>query len=128
MMPDMLERVDAYLNDAELYSGWISQLELWNDTGVGTDRFMVLQSNGGTQVRQSLANDYYFSLYVVGQHGQENVAETKAKALEVIDYIKEHPLDSCLNFVQLQQPLPRPMLTKEKRPVYELMLRVVWGN
>lgn len=127
MMPDMLERVDAYLNDAGLYSGWVSQLELWNDTGIGTDRFMVLQSNGGTQVRQSLANDYYFSLYVVGRQGQENVAETKAKALEVIDYIKEHPLDSCLNYVQLQQPLPRPMLTEEKRPVYELMLRVVWG-
>lgn len=128
MMPDMLERVDAYLNDAGLYTGWKSQLELWNDTGIGTDKFMVLQSNGGTQVRQSLASDYYFSLYVVGQQGQENVAETKAKALEIIDYIKEHPLDSCLNFVQLQQPLPRPMLTEEKRPVYELMLRVVWGN
>lgn len=128
MMPDMLERVDEYLNNAGLYAGWTSQLELWNDTGLGTDRFMVLQSNGGTQVRQSLANDYYFSLYVVGQQGQENVAETKAKALEVIDYIKEHPLDSCLNYVQLQQPLPRPMLTEEKRPVYELMLRVVWGN
>ena len=128
MMPDMLERVDAYLNDAGLYMGWKSQLELWNDTGIGTDKFMVLQSNGGTQVRQSLASDYYFSLYVVGQQGQENVAETKAKALEIIDYIKEHPLDSRLNFVQLQQPLPRPMPTKEKRPVYELMLRVVWGN
>lgn len=128
MMPDMLERVDAYLEDAGLYAGWTSQLELWNDTGVGTDRFMVLQSNGGTQVRQSLANDYYFSLYVVGQQGQENVAETKAKALEVIDYIKEHPLDSCLNYVQLQQPIGRPLLTEEKRPVYELMLRVVWGD
>lgn len=128
MMPDMLERVDSYLEDAGLYVGWISQLELWNDTGVGTDRFMVLQSNGGTQVRQSLANDYYFSLYVVGQQGQENLAETKAKALEVIDHIKEHPLDSCLNYVQLQQPLGRPLLTEEKRPVYELMLLVVWGD
>lgn len=128
MNPDMLERVDAFLQDAGLYAGWISQLELWVDTGVGEDAFMVLQSNGGTQVRDGLSNDFYFSLYIVGKQGQQNLADTKAKALEVINYIKSNPLDSCLNYIQLQQPLPRPMLTEERRPVYELLLRVVWGE
>lgn len=128
MSPDMLERVDEFLEDAGLYAGWISQLEMWGDTGIGTDRFMVLQSNGGTVVRKNLSNDFYFSLYIVGQQGQQNLAETKAKALEVIEYIKENPLDSCLNYINLQQPLPRPILTEEKRPIYELMLRVVWGD
>jgi len=83
-MRDMLELVDQYLSDAGLYDGWTSQLEFWNDTEVGTDRFTVLQSNGGTSVSKSLANDYYFSLYVVGQQGQYNIEETKAKALDVI--------------------------------------------
>ena len=30
--------------------------EFWNDTEVGTDRFMVLQSNGGTNVSKDLSN------------------------------------------------------------------------
>lgn len=128
MMPDMLERVDDYLSDASLYGDWISNLELWNDTGNPKDKFIVLQSNGGTQVRDGLANDFYFSLYVVGRHGQENVAETKSKALQIIEYIKDHPLDGCLNYIHLQAPLGRPMLTEEKRVVYELLLRVVWGD
>ena len=126
-MRDMLELVDQYLSDAGLYDGWTSQLEFWNDSEVGTERFMVLQSNGGTSVSKSLANDYYFSLYVVGQQGQYNIEETKAKALDVISYIKEHPVDSCIGMIQLQAPLGRPTLTTEKRPVYELLLRVVFG-
>lgn len=127
-MRDMLELVDQYLSDAGLYDGWTSQLEFWNDTEVGTDRFMVLQSNGGTNVSKDLSNDYYFSLYVVGQHGQYNIEETKAKALDVIAYIKDHPVDSCIGMIQLQAPLGRPTLTTEKRPVYELLLRVVFGE
>jgi hypothetical protein len=55
-MRDMLELVDQYLSDAGLYDGWTSQLEFWNDTEVGTDRFMVLQSNGGTNVSKDLRN------------------------------------------------------------------------
>lgn len=127
-MRDMLELVDQYLSDAGLYDGWTSQLEFWNDTEVGTDRFMVLQSNGGTNVSKDLSNDYYFSLYVVGQQGQYNIEETKAKALDVIAYIKEHPVDSCIGMIQLQAPLGRPTLTTEKRPAYELLLRVVFGE
>ena len=127
-MRDMLELVDQYLEDAGLYTGWTSQLEFWNDTGIGTERFMVLQSNGGTAVSKSLANDFYFSLYIVGQQGQYNIEETKAKALDVIQYIKEHPVDSCIGMIQLQAPLGRPTLTTEQRPVYELLLRVVFGE
>lgn len=128
MNPDMLERVDAFLQDAGLYNGWISQLELWNDTGDGNDRFIVLQSNGGTALRKDLASDYYFDLLIVGRQGLQNLEETKGKALEIISYIKDNPLDSCLNYINLQQPLPKPALTEEKRPVYDLMLRVVWGE
>jgi hypothetical protein len=44
---NMLELVDAYLQDAGLYDGWTSQLQFWNDTGDGSEQFIVLQSNGG---------------------------------------------------------------------------------
>lgn len=121
----MLELVDAYLQDAGLYDGWTSQLQFWNDTGDGNEQFIVLQSNGGTQVMDGLGGDFYFSLYVVGRHGQYNVADVDAKANEIIEYIKTHPIDSCVNYIQLQAPLGRPMLTEESRPVHELLLRVV---
>nr|UVM82108.1 MAG: hypothetical protein [Bacteriophage sp.] len=122
---NMLELVDAYLHDAGLYDGWTSQLQLWNDTGDGNEQFIVLQSNGGTQVMDGLGGDFYFSLYVVGKHGQYNVSDVDAKANEIIEYIKTHPIDSCVNYIQLQSPPGRPMLTEEKRPVHELLLRVV---
>lgn len=122
---NMLELVDAYLQDAGLYDGWTSQLQFWNDTGDGNEQFIVLQSNGGTQVMDGLGGDFYFSLYVVGRHGQYNVADVDAKANEIIEYIKTHPIDSCVNYIQLQAPLGRPMLTEESRPVHELLLRVV---
>lgn len=122
---NMLELVDAYLQDAGLYDGWTSQLQFWNDTGDGNEQFIVLQSNGGTQVMDGLGGDFYFLLYVVGKHGQYNVADVDAKANEIIEYIKAHPIDSCVNYIQLQASLGRPMLTEEKRPVHELLLRVV---
>lgn len=122
---NVLELVDAYLQDAGLYDGWTSQLQFWNDTGDGNEQFIVLQSNGGTQVMDGIGGDFYFSLYVVGRHGQYNVADVDAKANEIIEYIKTHPIDSCVNYIQLQAPLGRPMLTEEKRPVHELLLRVV---
>ncbi len=122
---NMLELVDAYLQDAGLYDGWTSQLQFWNDTGDGNEQFIVLQSNGGTQVMNGLGGDFYFSLYVVGKHGQYNVSDVDAKANEIIEYIKTHPIDSCVNYIQLQAPLGRPMLTEEKRTVHELLLRVV---
>lgn len=121
----MLELVDAYLQDAGLYDGWTSQLQFWNDTGNGNEQFIVLQSNGGTQVMDGLGGDFYFSLYVVGKHGRYNVSDVDAKALAIIEYIKTHPIDSCVNYIQLQAPLGRPMLTEENRPVHELLLRVV---
>lgn len=122
---NMLEMVDAYLQDAGLYDGWTPQLQLWNDSGDGSEQFIVLQTNGGTQVMDGLGGDFYFSLYVVGKHGQYNVADVDAKANEIIEYIKTHPIDSCVNYIQLQASLGRPMLTEEKRPVHELLLRVV---
>lgn len=128
MMPDMLERVDSYLEDAGLYNGWVRQLEMWNDSTDGAARVIVLQSSGGTQVRQGLGNDYYFSLYIVGQQGQYDIEAAKAKALEITSYIKDNPLDSCLNYIQIQTPMQRPFLTEEKRVVYEILLRVVWGD
>lgn len=125
---NMLERVYDYLNDAGLLTGWTAQMQFWQDTKNGNEQFLVIQSNGGTQIRDGLGSDYYFSVYVVGKHGTYNVADVDAKANEIIEYIKSHPLDSCLNYVQLMQPLGRPVLSEEKRPIHELMLRVVWGG
>lgn len=124
---NMLERVYDYLNDAGLLTGWTAQVQLWNDTGIGTDRFLVLKTSGGTNMRQGLANDYYFKLFVVGQQGQYDSEVVDDKANEIIEYIKENPLDSCLNYIQMQSPLGDMTLTEEKRPVHELLLRVVWG-
>lgn len=124
---NILERVYDYLNDAGLLTGWTAQLQFWNDSENGDEQFIVIQSNSGTQVRQGLGNDFYFSVYVVGKQGQYNVSDVDEKANEIIEYIKQNPIDECLGYIQLQAPLGRPMLTEEKRPVHELLLRVVRG-
>ena len=121
----MLERVDKYLEDAGLYSGWTPQLEIWNDSDTSTDRFLVLQSNGGTALSKDLGSDKYFYLHVIGKRGQADVEEARGKALEITDYIVNNPIDSCVNFIQMQGDIPRPALTEEKRVVYMLMFRVV---
>ena len=124
---NMLERVYDYLNDAGLLNDWTAQMQFWHDTENGNEQFIVIQSNGGTQVRDGLGSDYYFSVYVIGKRGTYNVADVDAKANEIIEYVKSNPIDSCLNYVQMQAPLNRPMLSEEKRPIHELLLRVVWG-
>ncbi len=121
----MLERVDKYLEDAGLYSGWTPQLEIWNDSDTSTDRFLVLQSNGGTALSKDLGSDKYFYLHVIGKRGQSDVEEARGKALEITNYIVNNPIDSCVNFIQMQGDIPRPALTEEKRVVYMLMFRVV---
>lgn len=124
---NMLERVYDYLTDAGLLNDWTTQMQFWHDTGNGNEQFIVIQSNGGTQVRDNLGSDYYFSVYVIGKRGTYNVSDVDAKANEIIEYVKSTPLDSCLNYVQMQAPLGRPMLSDEERPIHELLLRVVWG-
>lgn len=130
---NMLERVYDYLVSGGIIettppNGWNYQQYIWNDNGVGSDKFIVLQPNGGTQIRDDLGSDYYFSLYVIGNQGNGDIQDVAEKVDEIIDYIKNHPLDSCLGYIQMQGPTPRPMLTEEKRVVFELMLRVVWGD
>ena len=109
---NMLELVDAYLHDAGLYDGWTSQLQLWNDTGDGNEQFIVLQSNGGTQVMDDLGGDFYFSLYVVGKQGQYNVADVDEKANEIIEHIKTHIPDDLRSFqrinIRMQIPHAHP--------------------
>lgn len=121
----MLERVYDYLNDAELLAGWTAQLEIWNDSDTSTDRFLVLQSNGGTALSKDLGSDRYFYLHVIGRRGQSDVEEARGKALEITNYIVHNPIDSCVNSIQMQGDIPRPALTEEKRVVYMLMFRVV---
>ena len=122
---NMLERVDGYLEDAGLYAGWTSQLEIWNDSDSSTDKFIVLQSNGSSPLSDELASDRFFYIHVIGQRGQTDVREAREKAMEIVSYIKNNPIDSCVNFIQMQSDIPRPALTEEKRVVYMLMVRVV---
>ena len=80
---NMLELVDAYLQDAGLYDGWTSQLQFWNDTGDGSEQFIVLQSNGGTQVMDSLGGDFYFWLLCLKTYQDDSFSHASLPWLSI---------------------------------------------
>lgn len=123
----MVDAVDSYLDSAGIYTGWQAQLQLWRDTDVANDRFIVLQTSGGTPLTPGLGADYYFSIFVIGRRGMPDIQECGDKANEIIEHIKNNGVDKCLGHIQMQSPLGQPSLTEEKRVVYELLVRVVRG-
>lgn len=127
-MINMLDRVDAWLEDSGLASGWIYQVPFWNDTGAATDRFIVLQPNGGSAMSPELGNDYYYLIWVVGQQGQTDTKSVLDKCYEVMNYISSNPKDSCLGELRLQTPMPTPVLTEEKRVVCQVAFRLIFGE
>lgn len=124
-MKDMLEILGDYLNDGGLLNEWTWQYELWIDSKKQKDQFIVIQSNGGTEISKGLGNDFYFSVYVIGKVGVENLEDVKAKAMNIIHYIENNPINNRIGTIHMQSPLGRPTLTEEKRVVYELLIRCV---
>lgn len=124
-MKDMLEILGDYLNDGGLLNEWTWQYELWIDSKKPKEQFIVIQSNGGTAISNGLGNDFYFSVYVIGKVGVENLEDVKDKAMNIIHYIESNPINNCIGTIHMQSPLGRPTLTEEKRVVYELLIRCV---
>lgn len=124
-MIDMIKMIEAYLNDGGVIGDWKCHYELWLDDERAKSQFIVIQSNGGTAISKGLGNDFYFSIYVIGKVGVENIEDVKAKAMDIINYIENNPINNCIGTIHMQSPLGRPTLTEEKRVVYELLVRCV---
>lgn len=127
-MIDMTDRLTAYLKDAGLTDGYKVQAMFWRDNGKTTDKFIIVQPGGGTIVTADLSNDYFMSVWVLGAQGGEDMPQVIARAREIMQYVKDHQIDSCLGSVNLLNPFPRPVQTEEKRVAIEISLRIRYGE
>lgn len=124
-MINMIKMIEGYLNDGRVIGDWQCHYELWLDDKKAKSQFIVIQSNGGTAVNKDLGGDFYFSIYVIGKVGRENLDVVQNKAMSIIEYVKNNPINNCIGTIHMQAPLGRPTLTEENRVVYELLVRVV---
>lgn len=127
-MIDMTDRLTAYLKDAGLTDGFKFQAMFWRDTGKAADKFIVVQPGGGTIVTADLSNDYFMSVWVLGAQGGEDMAQVISRSREIMQYVKDHQIDSCLGSVNLLNTFPRPVQTEEKRVAIEISLRIRYGE
>ncbi|QHJ79537.1 MAG: hypothetical protein [Caudoviricetes sp.] len=127
-MIDMTDRLTAYLKDARLTDGYKVQAMFWRDTGKTTDKFIVIQPAGGTIVAADLSNDYFATVWVLGAQGGEDMTQVIARAREIMQYVKDHQIDSCLGSVNLLNPFPTPVQTEEKRVAIQISLRIRYGE
>lgn len=126
----LIDCIQDYLTQGGIFlsSGkeWLCDKELWIDSGVKTDRTIVIQSRGGTAISKGLGNDHYYSIFVVSRADvKSGLTEAKLKANEIVDYIRNSSYHAGLGTVQVQAPLSAPMQTKEQRVVFEIMIRCV---
>lgn len=127
-MIDMTERVTAYLKDAGLTDGYKVQEMFWRDTGKTTDKFIVIQPAGGTSVTDDLSNDYFATVWVLGVQGGTDLKDVVTRGREIMQYVKDHAVDSCLGYVRLLNPFPTPVQTEEKRVAIQISLLIRYGE
>ena len=127
-MIDMTERVTAYLKDAGLTDGYKVQEMYWRDTGKATDKFIIIQPAGGTSVTYDLSNDYFATVWVLGVQGGTDLKDIVTRGREIMQYVKDHAVDSCLGYVRLLSPPQKPYQTEEKRVAWEISLLIRYGE
>ena len=121
----MHELFKGWLVDKNLIPGMLMQMYFWYDSGLATERYAVIQPNGGLamQMERGLSNEYYEVLWLIGAKNDRK--KTMDAAQVIIDYVRDNPLDSCLGAIQMLLPTATPMLTEEGRCVAQLSFRIV---
>lgn len=127
-MIDMTDRLTAYLKDTGLTDGYKVQAMFWRDTGKTTDKFIVIQPAGGTIVTADLSNDYFATVWVLGVQGGADLKDVVTRGREIMQYVKDHSVDSCLGYVRLLNPFPTPVQTEEKRVAIQISLLIRYGE
>lgn len=112
-----------YIVASELVTNYTLQMHFWADTGKPKDKFVVIQTNGGSALRDGLGADYFMILTVIGDKNEFKVIGEKAN--ELIQYITNNPKSDCLSLVEASGGLPAPILTEEGRIVFRIPIRII---
>ncbi|WP_454878598.1 phage tail termination protein [Serratia inhibens] len=128
MTPSMHERFKQWIVDSGLISGYKIQMYQWRQmtTDNGEQRYVVIQPNGGTSVRNDLGSEYYVMLSIVA--GKNDVEQPAADAQAIINHVQANPLDDCLGYIENMGATPTPIFTEESRMVLRLQFRIVYGE
>lgn len=121
----MHELFKGWLVDNNLIPGMSMQMYFWDDSGTATERYAVIQPNGGTQMSKDLSNEFYMLLTLIGAKSDRK--KTMDAAQVIIDFTQQNPIDSCLGSIQMLGPTPTPILTEEGRCAVQLSFRIVFG-
>lgn len=127
MTPPMYQRVSDLLEGAGLFSGFTIQRRFWDDTGKGSDRFIVIRPNGGSAVDRDMASDHYVMLDVISAVSGDYV-KAEAVTQAIIDWVQQNPLNPCVGQISNMGGMPSPILTAEKRMVWRLQFSCLYGG
>jgi hypothetical protein len=120
-MNNICELFKEWLLASGLINGYKLQMHFWSDTGIKTDKFVVIQSNGGNALRKGLGTESFILLTIVGD--RSNIKSVGDKANEIVAYITENPVSECLNLLEANGGIPTPILTEEGRVIFRIPIR-----
>lgn len=128
MTPSMHERFKQWITESGLIAGYKLQMYQWRQLTAdkGTQRYAVIQPNGGTPVRNDLGSEFYILLMVVA--GQNDVEQPALDAQAIINFTQANPFDDCLGYIENMDATPTPVFTEENRMVLRLQFRIVYGE
>ncbi|UCS82845.1 virion structural protein [Yersinia phage vB_YenS_P400] len=112
-----------YIVASEVVKNYTLQMHFWDDTGKPKDKFVVIQTNGGSALREGLGADYFILMSIIGNKNEFKAIGEKAN--ELIQYITNNPKSDCLSLVEAYSGLPAPILTDEGRIVFRIPVRII---
>lgn len=112
-----------YLKISHLTDGYKLQIVQWEEQpdDKGTMKYMVFQPNGGSGRVYDIGADDTVMLALVS--AKKDALPVIERSQEILDYVTEHPIDSCLNSVFNLGGMPTPIPTEEGRTVIRLLFR-----
>lgn len=112
-----------YLKISHLTDGYKLQMVQWEEQpdDNGTMKYMVFQPNGGSGRVYDIGADDTVMLALVS--AKKDALPVIERSQEILDYVTEHPIDSCLNSVFNLGGMPTPIPTEEGRTVIRLLFR-----
>lgn len=113
-----------YLSKSNLLKGTTVQYLGWRD--IGQDKiYLVFRPNGGSDVSNSLANEYYLLVDFIAQSNDSEKIDDLVN--NVVNYIKKNQFDAKLGNIQVKGNIPAPIQTVDDRLVYRLLISIQHG-
>lgn len=112
-----------YVVNSGLFSDYKMQLLQWVDSGVSSDKFIVIIPDGGLAFRSGLGNQSSLDLTLVGSKNQHKIISDKAA--EFLNYLGVNSRHSCIYHMYNSSGFPRPLFTDDNRVVIQLGINII---